>query len=77
MRKPPALCISKNKGTDRLRSNWEADQHLCFRYTDTVKDQKYFHNVGISIDLHVFSSFLQENLSCVFWSTYLHDFGVI
>ena len=32
------------------------------------KDQKYFHNVWNSIDLRVFS-FLQEKISCVFWST--------
>ena len=45
-------------------------------FYSTVKDQKYFHNVGISIDLHVVSC-LREKLSCVVWSTYLHDFGVI
>ena len=33
MRKP-AFCISKNKDADQLRGNREADQRLCFRYTD-------------------------------------------
>ena len=33
MRKP-TICISENKGADQLRSNCEADQCLCFHYTD-------------------------------------------
>ena len=35
MRKP-AICIGENKGADQLRSNCEADQRLCFRYTDST-----------------------------------------
>ena len=35
MRKP-AFCICKNKDTDQLRSNREADQRLCFRYIDST-----------------------------------------
>ena len=35
MRKP-AFCICKNKDTDQLRGNREADQRLCFRYTDST-----------------------------------------
>ena len=35
MRKP-ALGICENKGADQLRSNCKADQHLCFRYTDSI-----------------------------------------
>ena len=34
MRKP-AFCICENKDADQLRSNREAYQHLCFRYTDS------------------------------------------
>ena len=30
----PTICICENKGADQLRSNCEADQRLCFRYTD-------------------------------------------
>ena len=30
------FCICENKGTDQLRSNCEADQSLCFRYTDST-----------------------------------------
>ena len=32
----PAFCICENKDTDQLRGNREADQCLCFRYTDSV-----------------------------------------
>ena len=35
MRKP-TICICENKDTDQLRGNREADQHLCFRYTDST-----------------------------------------
>ena len=33
MRKP-AFCKCENKAADQLRGNHEADQRLCFRYTD-------------------------------------------
>ena len=33
MRKP-TICICENKDADQLRGNREADQRLCFRYTD-------------------------------------------
>ena len=35
MRKPD-FCLCENKGADQLRSNCEADQRLCFRYTDST-----------------------------------------
>ena len=35
MRKP-AFCICENKEADQLRGNREADQHLYFRYTDSI-----------------------------------------
>ena len=35
MRKP-TIYIFKTKGADQLRSYCEADQHLCFRYTDST-----------------------------------------
>ena len=34
MRKP-FFCICKNKGADQLCGDREADQRLCFRYTDS------------------------------------------
>ena len=35
MRKP-TFCICENKDADQLRGNREADQRLCFRYTDST-----------------------------------------
>ena len=35
MRKP-AFCICEKKDADQLRGNREADQRLCFRYTDNT-----------------------------------------
>ena len=35
MRKPE-FCICENKDADQLRGNREADQRLCFRYTDST-----------------------------------------
>ena len=35
MRKPD-VCICENKGADQLLGNREADQRLCFRYTDST-----------------------------------------
>ena len=32
----PRICICENKGADQLRSNCEADQRLCFRYSDST-----------------------------------------
>ena len=32
----PDFCLCENKGADQLRSNCEADQHLCFRYLDST-----------------------------------------
>ena len=30
------ICICENKDADQLRGNREADQRLCFRYTDST-----------------------------------------
>ena len=32
----PTICIGENKGADQLRGNREADQRLCFRYSDSA-----------------------------------------
>ena len=32
----PTICIWENKDADQLRGNVEADQCLCFRYTDSA-----------------------------------------
>ena len=32
----PTICIGENKGADQLLGNREADQRLCFRYSDST-----------------------------------------
>ena len=32
----PGFCICENKDADQLRGDREADQRLCFRYTDST-----------------------------------------
>ena len=32
----PTICIGENKDADQLRGNREADQRLCFRYSDST-----------------------------------------
>ena len=32
----PAICTCENKDADQLRGNREADQCLCFQYTDST-----------------------------------------
>ena len=32
----PTICICENKGADQLRGKREADQRLCFRYSDST-----------------------------------------
>ena len=32
----PAFCKCQNKDADQLRGNREADQHLCFCYSDSM-----------------------------------------
>ena len=32
----PDFCLGENKGADQLRGNREADQRLCFRYTEST-----------------------------------------
>ena len=32
----PTICICENKDADQLRGNQEADQRLCFRYSDST-----------------------------------------
>ena len=32
----PDFCICENKDADQLRGNREADQRLCFRYTEST-----------------------------------------
>ena len=32
----PAFCVCENKDADQLRDDREADQRLCFHYTDSA-----------------------------------------
>ena len=32
----PTICLCENKDADQLRGDREADQRLCFRYTDST-----------------------------------------
>ena len=32
----PTICIGENKDAEKLRDNREADQRLCFRYSDST-----------------------------------------
>ena len=41
----PTICIGENKDADQLRGNREADQRLCFRYTDTIVQLLFFLNL--------------------------------
>ena len=36
MREKTNICMGENKDADQLRGNREADQRLCYRYTDST-----------------------------------------
>ena len=46
-RERTGFCVCENKEADQLRGNREADQRLCFRYTDSRRDVP----VGVPLDL--------------------------
>ena len=47
----PAFCICENKDADQLRGNREADQRLCFRYSDSTI--LYFLNPKFQASSHL------------------------
>ena len=47
------FCICENKGADQLRGNREADQRLCFRYTDRIVQSIYFLNTKFQASSHL------------------------
>ena len=63
MRKP-AFCICENKDADQLRGNREADQRLCFRYTDSTESLLPKSEIS---SLYPFSVAIQPDL-CRTWS---------
>ena len=36
LKRKPTICICENKDADQLRGNREADQRLCFRYSEST-----------------------------------------
>ena len=60
----PAFCICENKDTDQLRGNREADQRLCFRYTDSTISLLPKYEIS---SLQPFSVAVQPDL-CGTWS---------
>ena len=40
----PTICIGENKDAAQLRGNREADQHLCFRYSDSTIPGLFYLN---------------------------------
>ena len=65
MRKP-TFCICESKGADQLRGNREADQRLCFRYTDSTIP--LLPKSGIS-SLWPTSDAVQPGLCQTWWET--------
>ena len=47
----PGFCICENKDADQLRGNREADQRLCFRYTEI--QSLYFLNSKFQASSHL------------------------
>ena len=70
MRKP-TICIGESKSADQLRSDCEADQHLCFHYTDRtmplLSKSKNFQPLAIfCASMGRFVSDLVRNTNCWF-----------
>ena len=57
----PTICIGENKDGDQLRGNGEADQRLCFRYSDSTIPLLHVPNSKIS-SFYLFSVLVQLGL---------------
>ena len=57
-----AFCICKNKDADKLRGNREADQRLCFRFTDSIKKNLFFLNMKFQASETPKTGFLTSRL---------------
>ena len=71
----PTICIGENKDADQLRGNREADQRLCFRYSDSTiplllkgGSFSYFHNNAYSLIL-ISSEFVVLSCFGCLWIT--------
>ena len=60
----PTICMGENKDADQLRGNREADQRLCFRYSDSTIPLNLNPKFQAS---SFFSVFVQAGL-CQTWS---------
>ena len=60
----PDFCICENKDADQLRGTREADQRLCFRYTDSTIPLLSRNKIS---SLYPFSEAAQPDL-CRTWS---------
>ena len=60
----PDFCLGENKGADQLRGNREADQRLCFRYTDSTISLLLKSEIS---SFQLFSELVQAGL-CQTWS---------
>ena len=60
----PDFCLGENKGTDQLRGNREADQRLCFRYSDSTIPLLLKSEIS---SFYLFSVLVQVGL-CRTWS---------
>ena len=60
----PTICICENKGADQLCGNREADQRLCFRYTDSTLPLLLKSEISRS---YLYSAAVQDGL-CRTWS---------
>ena len=45
----PDFCLCENKGADQVRSNCEADQRLCFRYTDSTNPLLLKSEISVTV----------------------------
>ena len=57
-------CLCENKGADQLRGNREADQRLCFRYSDSTIPLLLKSEIS---SFYLFSELVQAGL-CRTWS---------
>ena len=53
------ICIGDNKDADQLRGNREADQRLCFRYSDSTLKK------GYKRPPHIFSSSSESKIRSI------------
>ena len=67
----PTICICENKDADQLRGNREADQRLCFRYSDSTINflSKYVRNVNFFF-LMKFQFLLLKKSLYIAWASF-------